>query len=203
MNYQLIWQKVLDELWFLIKAPAINPELLWIVSPLILMTLVMTLYYGVYIREKLGYGTSLGNSVLLFFVGLDLLRTVYHYTYPPSFRQLMIHYGKVLLIMVILAEAYLLARGAFKHAIPKNIMFKLASPLSVNLQAYILAVIVYNLREITGYTLMAAVLLFLMMFAILRTIQEIQHLVIGHHNEFFRKIKNKMKRKISGLFRNI
>lgn len=197
MSLEFVWSETVKELWYLVRAPLIVPELWWIITPLIVTLLVMTFYFGKYHREELGWNTALTNSIVLIFVGIDLLRTVYHYSTPPSFWNLLLHPVTVVIIFFVMLEGYYLAKAAFAHAVPRKIMFLVASPLSINLQAYVLAVFVYGSTDPNVYMVLGALLLFAILFAILRTIQEIQHLYLGYHKKDFENVKKRITRKAS------
>src|SRR3989344_5736472 len=77
------YEPILKELLFFVKAPVENTQILWVSVPLFITIIVMTFYFGLYKREELGWNTSVGNSIVLLFVCVDLLRTMYHYTEPP------------------------------------------------------------------------------------------------------------------------
>jgi len=176
-----IARELLAELLFLLTAPAAVPEMLWITIPLVVTLLAMTFYFGRYVREQLGWNTALGNSIVLVFVGIDLLRTVYHYAVPGSFLQFLEHPVKTAVILFIILEAVLLAYVSFKHALPKQVAFFMASPLPVNLQAYIVAALIYAQQRPSVYTLPAAILLFFALYGLLKLMQELQHALTGYH----------------------
>jgi hypothetical protein len=78
-------------------------------------------------------------------------------------------------------EGVMLTYTAFRHAIPAKIMFFIASPVPVNVQAYVLTAVVYSRLYPTWFTLLAAILLFIILFVVLRIVQEIEHLGFGYH----------------------
>jgi hypothetical protein len=174
-------RQTLFEFNSLVKAPFDVPEMWWIVVPLLAVIFVMTFYFGKYINEKLGWNTALGNSVVLFFVCVDLLRKIYNYTFPPSFENYAWYPVITAIIFVIILESVLLLSAAFKHALPEKVMYFIASPVAVNVQAYVMAAVVYTRADFTFYTLFAAVLLFIVMIVILRLIKEAEHLLFGYH----------------------
>jgi len=174
-------RQTLFEFNSLVKAPFDVPEMWWIVTPLLAVIFVMTFYFGKYIDEKLGYNTALGNSVVLFFVCVDLLRTIYNYTFPPSFENYAWFPITTAIIFIIILESILLLSAAFKHALPENVMYFIASPVAVNVQAYVMAAVVYTKSDPTLYTLIAGLLLFIILIVILRVIKEIEHLLFGYH----------------------
>ena len=183
MAFEAFVDRITAETILLIKAPILVPEMWWIVIPLIVITLLMTFYFGRYIREQLGWNTAMANSVVLFFVGIDLLRTVFNYSDPPSWIQFTWHPIKTIVIAAIMIEGLLLSYTAFAHKIPKKVLFFVASPLPVNLQAYVLTAVIYLQIVPTWYTLYAAIVLFVILYIILRGLQEIEHWQRGYHSE--------------------
>ena len=114
INWLLVWQEIQDELTYLLIAPKIEPDLWWIITPLIVITLLMTFYFGKYVSEKLGWNTALGNSVVLLFVGIDQLRTIFNYSTPPSIWHFAWHPLTSIVILAIMCEGIMLSVTAFK-----------------------------------------------------------------------------------------
>lgn len=183
VTFQTVSDNIIAGFITLLKAPYTVPEMIWIIVPLIITTLAMTLYFGKYRKEKLGWNTALGNSIVLLFVGIDLLRTLYHYDASPSFNQYLLHPIKTLIIAFIMIEGTVLAYVAFKHALPEKLVFFMTSPVSINLQAYVMIVIIYLRMIPTVYTLAATVLLFCALYIVLRTIQKIEYRILGYHKK--------------------
>lgn len=181
MSFEAFVFAASDQFRFLLAAPAREPELLWITVPLALITLLMTFYFGRYVREKMGWNTALGNSVALIFVGIDLLRRLYHSGEPASFSQLWAHPILALIVVAVMLEGVLLASAAFKHALPEKLLYFFTAPLPVNLQAYVMAVIVYTGAAPSLALLVAAVVLFAALLLALRGVQEVEHLAYGRH----------------------
>src|SRR3989344_25778 len=69
----LVWQRVLE----ILQAPLIMKDMLFILLPLLVVLLIIELYFGRYKYEKLGWNTAVGNSLALFFVGMNLLYFLY------------------------------------------------------------------------------------------------------------------------------
>jgi len=174
-------ERTLQEFFNLLKAPLVEPELWWIITPLIVVLFIMTFYFGKYMREQLGWNSALSNSIVLIFVGIDQLRQIYHYSNPPSIWQYSWHPIITLVIILIMMEGIMLTYTAFKHGIPEKLMFFVSSPASVNSQAYVLTTIVYTQSTPTIYTFLAAVVLFVVLLVFLRVVKEIEHIALGYH----------------------
>lgn len=178
VSWAVFWERTLHELLLLLNAPRLEPSMWWVVAPLAMVFVVMTFYFGLYKKEELGWNTALGNTIVLLFIAIDLLRTIYNYTIPPSFANFGIHFIKFVIIFIIIIEAILLFYSAFAHALPKKVMFFIASPLPVNLQAYVITSIVYLRVDPTVYTLLAAVLFFILLFVIAKVLQLLQRVLV-------------------------
>lgn len=177
----MVAQETLNELGLLFRAPILVPEIWWIITPLIFLVFILTFYFGKYIKEELGWNTALSNSIVLVFICIDLLRTIYHYTQPASVWNFAWHPEKVAIIFFIMLEGMLLSYTAFKHALPKWVMFFIASPASVNSQAYILTTIIYLQIEPTIYTLYAALVFLAILIGTITLIREGLHIIYGYH----------------------
>jgi hypothetical protein len=188
-------RQTLFEFYSLLGAPIEVPQMWWIITPLIAVILLTTFYFGKYVNEKAGYDTALSSSIVLFFVCIDLLRNIYNYTFPASFENYAWNPFTTALILIIILESVLLLSAAFRHSLPEKVMFFVASPVAVNVQAYVMAAVVYTKTEPTLYTLFAGVFLFLILMIVLRIIKEIEHFAFGYHTAIGIKesIKNKFK----------
>ncbi len=153
-----LWERFIQ----VATAPLSNPEMLWIAIPLVVTLFTMELYFGRYRRESLGWNTAVGNSLVLIFVSLDLLRQVYGSTGISSVVEVFaIHTGKTLLAVAVGFSGLLILYYDFFHLLPKRFAFTISSHLGVNLFAYLAAAVVYADLRIDWHTLFAALLLFL------------------------------------------
>ena len=132
---QPFWQLLGNRLIELVYAPFINPEMFWILLPLIATVLLMELYFSRYPREELGYHASLENTVFLLFVAVDLVR--YIVTKSQSASTL-----KIILIAFIGLYALILGFFDFYHKLPRNVAFKTSSKSLIGFTAYIGIVLV-------------------------------------------------------------
>ncbi|MBI2176658.1 hypothetical protein HYU40_04935 [Candidatus Woesearchaeota archaeon] len=172
-------QHVLPSLWErlaqLAAAPVSSPEMLWIVLPLIVTLFTMEFYFGRYRRESLGWNTAVGNSLVLIFVSLDLLRQLYGSASINSMADVFALYpGKTILAVAVGFSGLLILYFDFFHLLPKRFAFTISSYLGVNLLAYLSAAVIYANLRIDWYTLFAALLLFLfaaIFFAVVRKIE--------------------------------
>jgi len=165
--------EMFGRIWDLISAPAKVPEMIWIVVPLIVSLLVMTIYFGRYKTEALGWNTAVGNTLVLVFVSIDLLRHIYNN--PHIENPLMIGgFGipiKTLVAILVMLQGFTLLYANFLHWLPEKIAFFITSALPVNLTAYVAITIVYSDIPFNWMTLVAALVLFLILFGFFQLIK--------------------------------
>ncbi|MBI4141447.1 hypothetical protein HY484_00820 [Candidatus Woesearchaeota archaeon] len=187
------YEPIIEQLLILLQAPISNTELLWIATPLLVTILVMTFYFGLYKREELGWNTSVGNSIVLMFVCVDLLRTMYHYSATPTLMNFVDNPWKSTVVAAILLEAIIMILFAFYHLIPAKIMYFIASPLPVNLQAYIISTIVYTRISPNRYTAYAAITLFFAFFIVINLFKILESIYVTHrHKKIAEEVKQLM-----------
>lgn len=147
-----------------VAAPINHPEMLWMSIPLITVLVLMQFYFGVYKQEELGWNTAVGNSLVLIFIVIDLVRymvTTYGFNYillNPVF------YPNLLLIFILTILGFWLLLMNFFHWLPKKVAFFIASPLPINILAYMALVITYANIKLDIITISVAILLFVMLF---------------------------------------
>jgi len=112
------------------------------------------------------------------FVALDLMRQIYHYTIIPSSHNLVNFPLQTTLVFIILVESFILFLFAFNHLLPKKVMYFIASPLPVNLQAYIFMAIIYTKFLPNWYMLVAAAIAFLILWIIIVLLRIGEHFLI-------------------------
>jgi len=162
-----IWHRLVE----LLSAPSANPEMIWIITPLIVTLVLMTFYFGRYTMEELGWNTAVGNSIVLLFVTIDLLRYVFNLTTPGSIINYELHPISTIICLIVAAEAITLMFTSFFKALPKSVTFFLCAPLPVNLQAYIAISIVYTSITLDWYTLLAVIVLIIILYFAIKLLQ--------------------------------
>lgn len=175
---EVLMPTVWDRLVELLSAPAVNPQMIWIITPLIITLLLMTFYFGKYAKDELGWNTALGNSIVLLFVAIDLLRYVFNLTTPGSILNYELHQISTIICIIVIVEALTLMFTSFFKALPKAITFFICAPLPVNLQAYLAISIVYTKITLDWYTLLAAITLFIILYLFIQLLQLAEKLFI-------------------------
>jgi hypothetical protein len=125
--------------------------MIWIVLPLLLIIVLMTIYFAKYKDEELGWNTALGNSFILIFVSIDLFRTIF-----SDGRSI----GAIIIASLLLLEGIVLLFVNFNHFLPKKIGYFLSSPLPINLTAYVAITVIYSKVAVDIFTIVAALVLF-------------------------------------------
>ena len=173
---------VIGRLFELLTAPKYNHDMIWMVTPLIMTVLLMTFYFGKYGTEDIGWNTAVGNSLVLLFVSVDLLRQIYNGLGSVVIEASIMNYEanpiKTALSLVILFIALVLLFLNFLHAIPKKISFFLSSPLPINLTAYVAMAIVYTNVVFDGTTVIAGLVLFFILLGLIQLLKLIERLVL-------------------------
>lgn len=162
--HSFLLSEVIPRFVDLIKAPVSDPQMLWIVSPLVAALVLMEFYFGHYNREELGWNTAVGNSLVLIFISLDLLRTL-NSQIGLNITEL-INHPTELPVKIIIAGGLgvfglLNMFGNFFHILPKKVAFKISGALPVNLIAYLSIILIYTDIPFDWTTILASFLLFL------------------------------------------
>ncbi|MBD3304507.1 hypothetical protein GF343_05145 [Candidatus Woesearchaeota archaeon] len=149
--------------WEIFIRPWQHAETLWIILPLIIVLVLIHVYFGRYPTEQIGWSTAFANSISLLWVCVLLIKFLFSkysftemYTVPSA-----IEAGIVVIILI--ASVLLLLLLNFYHALPKGIMRVFSGFEFDYILAYI-AISLIILFDINRHLLIAAALLFIIMF---------------------------------------
>ncbi len=159
-----LWQRILE----IIYAPWGTKEMLFILVPLIVVLFVIELYFGRYKYEKLGWNTAVGNSLALLFVSMNLLD--YLYSNGLFFTE----HPKMILAFVVCIESLFLLFVNFFHIFPREAAFGISSPLILNYIGAASIIMVYSNIPFDYLTLIAFIVLFAFLVALLWFIQSLE-----------------------------
>ncbi|MBD3397682.1 hypothetical protein GF412_00960 [Candidatus Micrarchaeota archaeon] len=176
---QLFWERFID----LVMAPASEPDMLWFAIPLIIATVLMALYFGRYRWEELGWNSSFANTMVFLFVSIDLVRRMYESKIPFSWMNI---YENPLYLTITIALALFSITSmlvVYYHLLPKRLAFTIFSNLPVNLAVYTVMTIVYVGVPADWTTVGAGILLFLVVWLLLKLLQFLQRLSAKRHEE--------------------
>jgi len=155
---EFLWPRFIE----LVTAPYYHRDMIWIIIPMVIVLILMELYFGRYKKEKLGWNTAVGNSIVLFFVSIDLFRYVYEHNIHLEFWQFIFENLKGLFVASIvgLSGIWMLIANFF-HILPKKLAFFISSSLPINVIAYVAIVTVYSEVPFDLTTLTAGLVLFI------------------------------------------
>ncbi|MBD3389667.1 hypothetical protein GF415_01795 [Candidatus Micrarchaeota archaeon] len=176
---QLFWDRFID----LVMAPASEPDMLWFAIPLVIATVMMALYFGRYRWEELGWNSSFANTMVFLFVSIDLVRRMYESQVPFSWMNIYENplYITITVVLALFSIASMLV--VYYHLLPKKLAFTIFSNLPVNLAIYTVMTIVYVGVPADWTTVGAGVLLFLVVWLLLKFLQFLQRLSARRHDE--------------------
>jgi hypothetical protein len=184
-----IAQPVADRLLDLVMAPLRHPELIWILFPMLTGLILMTIYFGRYKDEELGWNTAVGNSMILIFVAIDLFKKIYGVDSNPwdviQILWNLIYYDigmtdqmfiTTLMAVIVFLWGLFLVISEFFHILPQKLAFMISSSLPINLFAYTSIVVVYSTMAgealiFSWATVVAALILFFALWVVFSFIQ--------------------------------
>ncbi len=151
----------------LLIVPYTNPEVLWTVIPLLLAMLFVTVYFGRYKYEELGWNSAFSNSLILIFVSINLVHRLY--------SEGILGYldFKNLLVLAVIFESVALLMISFFHLLPRNIAFNLYQNVPINVIAYAAVVLVYSDMKIDVLTVVCSVFLVIVLTFVLSLIKKL------------------------------
>lgn len=156
-------------------APLTDQRMLWAAIPLLIATLFITLYFGKYKEEELGWNTAFENTMVFLFVSFNIIQYMYYSGGGAgSWENVTSNRIYLTSTLVLMAAAIGLMLITYYHLLPKKVAFFLFSAPPVNVSIYVIMTIVYTGVPADIITLSAAILLFLLIFAILRGIQKLE-----------------------------
>ncbi len=158
---------ILQRLWEVMSIPFTDFSMLWEVLPLVITIIIMEMYFGRYKKEQIGWNSALSNSLVLIYIGSNLL----HYLFLTN--EITYANGYTFIALVVILAGLLLALLDFYHILPKTLTFGISSVLPINFLAYLAIVFVHGHLILDLNTLFASLILFL----ILLLLVEIVHLI--------------------------
>ncbi len=145
-------------------APANDPIMLWELVPLVFTLIIIELYFGRYKQEKLGWNSAVSNSLVLIFVGSNLL----HFLYLEGRLEFLDY--KTFIPLVLMSFGILMATLDFFHLLPVHVAFGISSVLPVNFSAFIGIILVHTCIPFDIVTFYASIALFILLAVIFMVI---------------------------------
>ncbi len=147
------------------RVPYDHHEVLWAIAPLAITLLLVQIYFGRHKQEELGWESAYGNSIVLIFVVVDLIRhLIQRYGFDAVIQSGNEAFYKLIIVAVIFTIAIILFFIDFFHSISKKISFFLSSSLFIVFVAYLAIVSVYSDITFDRHTLITAILFFIVLY---------------------------------------
>ena len=166
---QLVWEKAVEiVLQPLSQVQQGNIEMLWILIPLLAALFLMEFYFGLHKTEKLGWNSAVSNSLVLFFVGLNLFSFLYARQMLIGFTNIQpavvnIAIKKSLIAFFIVIESVLLITLNFFHLVSEKFAFGLSSAMIMNFLGIMAVILIYSEIPINLIVLPAILIIFIAM----------------------------------------
>lgn len=156
---------ILERVIEIISAPILNPIMFWELIPLIITMIIMELYFGRYKNEDTGWASTVSNSLILFFVGSNLL----HYLFLIEIFDINTLRSQLAIGVILLGLIF--AIFDFFHILPKTIAFEISSVLPIHTIALISIVLVHTEIILDTTTMQASILIFTTILILFRILQ--------------------------------
>ena len=169
-----VWQRIIE----IISSPFAHAEMFWILTPMIISMLLMIFYFGRYKKEELGWNTAFGNSMVLIFASVDMLRKQF------LEGQLFEFNAHTILVIAIIIEGLFLTFFTFFHLLPKGWAFSLASGTTINIVVIFVLILIYGKIPIDGITAIASLILAITLMSIIRVIQILEPEAIDEAEDY-------------------
>lgn len=143
----LVFEKTIS----ILKQPFLsaNREMLWILFPLLAALFLMEFYFSRYKEEELGWNSAVSNSLVLFFVGMNLCSFLFaknqlvgFTTVAPEIME--IAAKKTFVAFIIILESIFLLVLNFFHLVSKRFAFGISSALIMNYLGFISIILIYS-----------------------------------------------------------
>ncbi len=165
-----VWERTQE----LVLAPVNNIDMLWLAIPLLIATLFMTMYFGRYKKEELGWNTAFGNTMVFLFVAVAIIREMYAQG-GNSFSVMFAGGLYSALAAWLIGVGFLLMFFTYFHLLPKRLAFFLFSAPPINVSVYVVMSLVYANVKPDHLTALAAVVLLVFILVIAKLLK----LIIG------------------------
>lgn len=161
-------------------------EVLWVIIPLVLATIVIVTYFEKYEKEKAGWNTYLSNSLVLLFVSMLLFKYIYSIK-GLGFFNFIEYFDKTIATAILLLMGLILLKFNFEHILPERFAEYLSSVLTINLIAYAVVLFVHSKFLLNWNELFALLIIIIILSVILNLAKLPLHKIFG----FIKKEKKK------------
>jgi len=160
--------EILTRIKDILISPWNDPSMLWEVLPLIATILILEIYFGKYKNEELGWNSALSNSLILIYIGTNLL----HYLYLENLFD--IAESKTITAILVVVIGIFIAVMDFYHVLPRKLSFGISSTLPINYLAFLAIIFVHGHLIIDKITLYSSFIIFFVLLIIIKIIQSFE-----------------------------
>ena len=164
LGFSIVFERAIE----ILRQPAVNKEMLWILLPSIAALFLMEFYFGRYKEEEIGWESAVGNALALFFVGMNLASWLYSHELLLGFFSVeaavfQTALTKTFIALFVLAESALLLVLNFFHVVKKKFAFGISSVLVINFISVISIILVYSEIPLDALTIPSVLIVFILL----------------------------------------
>lgn len=181
--FTVLLPEVLSRFFVFVAAPFIYPGIWWLLIHLILTFVLFEFYFERHAKEDLGWTAALANSVVMIFVSMELLRSIYGHKDNPfqvfvnvigDYLSLGLNDQMIIVSLILILGVAGIATAVinYYHLLPRSISFIISGHKTVNLLAYFLIVATWrfvddNPLPLDGITFFALLLFGAMLWSVI------------------------------------
>ncbi len=173
------WERFIE----MLQIPLKNTDMLWAALPLVIAVFFMTLYFGRYKQEELGWTTAFGNTMVFLFVAINLIKHMYIDVGVGSLDELMANPLYLILSLGLAGAGLLLMFITYFHLIPKSVAFFLFSAPPLNVSTYVIMTMIYANVPADWITLLAGIIMLIVILAITKFLKIVVYMILGDYDE--------------------
>jgi hypothetical protein len=136
------------------KPAFVDPSIMWYLGPVFLFWFVLEIYFSKYKKEELGWNTSLGNGLSVFWVLIISMR----YLFDNSMENF--EWVKFIALITLVLYAMFIIINSFAHKLSSKISFLLASPTATYYLSGVAILWTYGKLDITRWVLIDLVIFY-------------------------------------------
>jgi len=136
------------------KPAFVDPSIMWYLGPVFLFWFILEIYFSNYKKEELGWNTSLGNGLSVFWVLIISMR----YLFDNNMANF--EWVKFIALIALMLYAIFVIINSFSHKLSSKISFLLASPTATYYLSGVAILWTYGKLEITRWVLIDLVIFY-------------------------------------------
>jgi hypothetical protein len=136
------------------KPAFVDPSIMWYLGPVFLFWFVLEIYFSKYKKEELGWNTSLGNGLSVFWVLIISMRYLFDNN-KANFE-----WVKFIALITLMLYAIFVIINSFTHKLSSKISFLLASPTATYYLSGVAILWTYGKLDITRWVLIDLIIFY-------------------------------------------